>query len=102
MEWKMSILKKTITVILGTVIAFVPAVAETKKIKLKLTYNNKVKLPLMTLNNRDELDFILEGKNISVYYLDAGQLKFIGDRSSGHGYYAGPVDLRFRASKDVI
>jgi hypothetical protein len=50
------------------------------------------------------LDFFLDGekKNISVYYPDNGQMKFIGDRKAGHGYYFGSVDLRFVPHKGVI
>ncbi len=97
----MRALKKIAAVILGTVIIFLPAIAEAKKIKLKLTYDNKVKLRLISLNFNSELDFILDGNNISVYNPQHGG-KFIGDRSTGHGYYYGPVDLRFRAGKGVI
>ena len=97
----MCALNKIVAVILGIVIIFLPAIAEAKKIKLKLTYDNKVKLRLISLNFNSELDFILDGNNISVYNPQHGG-KFIGDRSTGHGYYYGPVDLRFRAGKGVI
>ena len=97
----MRALRKIAAAILGTVIIFLPAIAEAKKIKLKLTYDNKVKLRLISLNFNSELDFILDGNNISVYNPQNGG-KFIGDRSTGHGYYYGPVDLRFRAGKGAI
>ena len=97
----MRALKTIVAVTLGIVIIFLPAIAEAKKIKLKLTYDNKVKLRLISLNFNSELDFILDGNNISVYNPQKGG-KFIGDRSTGHGYYYGPVDLRFRAGKGVI
>ena len=92
--------RKPVAVILATVIALSPALAEAKKIKLKLTYHNKVKLSLISLNFNSELDFILDGNNISAY--DAENGKLIGDRSTGHGYYYGPVNLSFRARKGVI
>ncbi len=83
---------------------FSSSLAQAKMIRLKLTYDNRVQLRLITLNNASELDFFLDGKtkNISVYYPDNGQMKFIGDRKAGHGYYFGPVDLRFVPRGGVI
>ena len=63
----MRALRKIVAVILGTVIVFLPTIAEAKKIKLKLTYDNRVKLRLISLNFNSELDFVLDGNNISVY-----------------------------------
>jgi hypothetical protein len=97
-------LVKAYSVVMLLVCALVslPATADSRKIKLKLTYNNRVVLGLISTNNASELDFILDGKNISVYYPDKGVIKFVGDRSTGHGYYFGDVNLRFHASSNTI
>ena len=75
----MRAMRKIVAVILGAVIIFPPTIAEAKKIKLKLTYDNRVKLRLISLNFNSELDFMLNGNNISVYNPQNGG-KFIGWR----------------------
>ena len=70
-----------------------PAAAQAN-IRLRLMYNQDLTLALATVASASEIDFLLNGTDVDVYSMSSEGGTLIARRSTGSGYYYGPVAVR--------
>jgi hypothetical protein len=78
-----------------------PTIAQAA-IKLKLTYSDDMTFKIGSLTTSSELDFILAGKDVSVYAVDKGGSRLIASKTTGQGNYYGPVRFRVKTSRNSV